>query len=164
MQALCAVTWLGVACACTLEPRYRAPALPVPDRWPIPATTLERPATAPGGPGVTPERPGVTPERPAVIPERPGLNVAAHDIGCRDFFLDTRLEQLIELALANNRDLRVAVLNIEQVRAQYRIQRAALLPSIDASGSFIREKLPASLTYGIATPTTGYLEAGLCIT
>src|ERR1700692_4009193 len=103
MQVVCAVTWLCVACACTLEPRYRAPALPVPDQWPMPATT----------------------------PERPG-NVAARDVGWRDFFLDTRLAQLIDLALANNRDLRVAVLNIEQVRAQYRIQRAALLPSIDA--------------------------------
>jgi multidrug efflux system outer membrane protein len=157
VQALCAVTWLGVACACTLEPRYRAPALPVPDRWPIPATTLERPAATPGEPGVTSERPGVT-------PERPGLNVSARDIGWRDFFLDTRLEQLIDLALANNRDLRVAVLNIEQVRAQYRIQRAALLPSIDAAGSFTREKLPASLAYGNPTAISSSFDVGLSIT
>jgi multidrug efflux system outer membrane protein len=135
MQALCAVTWLCVACACTLEPRYRAPALPVPDQWPMPATT----------------------------PERPDVNGAAYDIGWRDFFLDTQLEQLIALALANNRDLRVALLNIEQARAQYRIQRAALLPSIDASGSFIREKLPASLTYG-STPISGSFDVGLSIT
>ena len=90
--------------------------------------------------------------------------MAASDIGWRDFFPDTRLQQLIGLALANNRDLRVAVLNIDKARAQYHIQRAALLPSLDAPGSFIREKLPASLTYGIATPTTGYFEAGLSIT
>src|ERR1700737_2110086 len=128
VQALCAVAWLSVACACALEPRYRAPALPVPDQWPIPATT----------------------------PERPGVNVAAGDIGWRDFFLATRLEQLIDLALANNRDLRVAVLNIERARAQYRIQRAALLPSIDARGSFTREKQPASLTYGVPTPISNY--------
>jgi multidrug efflux system outer membrane protein len=98
------------------------------------------------------------------MPERPGVNVAAHDIGWRDFFLDTRLEQLIGLALANNRDLRVAVLNIEQTRAQYRIQRAALLPSIDAPGSFTREKLPASSTYGIPTPISGTFDVGLSIT
>jgi outer membrane protein, multidrug efflux system len=131
-----ALSWLCVAGACTLEPRYRAPALPVTDEWPIPATT----------------------------PERLAVNAAASDIGWRDFFIDTRLQQLIGLALANNRDLRVAVLNIDKARAQYRIQRAALLPSIDAPGSFIREKLPSSLTYGIATPTTGYFEAGLAIT
>jgi outer membrane protein, multidrug efflux system len=133
---LCAAAWLCVACACTLEPSYRAPALPVPDQWPLPATASER----------------------------PDVNVAARDIGWRDFFVDTRLEQLIDLALANNRDLRVAVLNIEQARAQYRIQRAALLPSINASGSFTREKLPASSTYGIPTPASGTFDAGLSIT
>jgi multidrug efflux system outer membrane protein len=130
------VTWLCVAGGCTLEPRYRTPALPVPVEWPIPAAT----------------------------PDRPAVSAAASDIGWRDFFHDTRLQQLIGLALANNRDLRVAVLNIDKARAEYQIQRAALLPSIDAPGSFTREKLPASLTYGIATPTTGYFEAGLSIT
>jgi multidrug efflux system outer membrane protein len=130
------VTWLCVACACTLEPRYRGPALPVPDQWPMPAST----------------------------PERPGVNAATGDIGWRDFFLDTRLARLIDLALANNRDLRVAALNIERVRAQYRIQRAALAPSIDARGSYTRAKRPASLTYGIPTPISGYSDVGLSIT
>jgi multidrug efflux system outer membrane protein len=122
------------AAACTLEPRYRAPALPVPDQWPTPAT----------------------------MP--PHDDVATGDIGWRDFFLDERLQQLLGLALANNRDLRVAVLHIEEARALYRIQRAALLPSIDAPGSFTREKLPASLTYGIPTPILGYFDVGLSIT
>jgi multidrug efflux system outer membrane protein len=101
---------------------------------------------------------------PATSPARPGEYVAARDIGWRDFFLDTRLQQLIGSALANNRDLRVAVLNIEQVRAQYRIQRAALLPSIDAAGSFTRQKLPAPSTYGLPTPAGGYFDVGLSIT
>jgi outer membrane protein, multidrug efflux system len=136
VQALCAAAWLYLACACTLEPRYRAPALPVPDQWPMFATTLER----------------------------PGENGAARDIGWRDFFVDKRLEQLIDLALANNRDLRVAVLNVEQVRAQYRIQRAALLPSIDAAGSFTREKLAASSGYGSPPPIGGYFDVDLSIT
>jgi outer membrane protein, multidrug efflux system len=130
-RALCAVAWLCAACACTLEPRYRAPALPVPNQWPTPAAA------------------------------EPGVNVAASDIGWRNFFLDTRLQQLLGLALANNRDLRVAVLNIEQARAQYRIQRAALLPSINAPGSFTREKLPASLTYDIPTPILNYFDVGV---
>ena len=62
---------------------------------------------------------------------------AASSIAWQQFFADARLKQLIELALANNRDLRVAILNIEQARAQYQIRRADTLPSvgIGASGS-----------------------------
>ena len=53
------------------------------------------------------------------------------------FFPDTRLQRLIELALVNNRDLRVAVLNIEQARAQYQMRRADQFPTINGvlSGS-----------------------------
>ena len=53
---------------------------------------------------------------------------------------------MIALALANNRDLRVAALNIEQARAQYRIQRAALFPAIGATGSQNAQRLPGELT------------------
>jgi outer membrane protein, multidrug efflux system len=56
------------------------------------------------------------------------------------------------------------VLNIERARAQYRIQRAALLPSIDAPASFIREKLPAASTYGSPNPSSSYFDVGLSIT
>ena len=58
----------------------------------------------------------------------------------REVFLDPRLQQAIALALDNNRDLRVAVLQVEKQRAQYRIQRAARLPSIDAGGSVNRSR------------------------
>src|SRR4051812_19965881 len=47
----------------------------------------------------------------------------ASDLDWRKFFDDPRLQTLIGLALTNNRDLRVAVLRVEQARAQYRIQR-----------------------------------------
>ncbi len=53
----------------------------------------------------------------------------------RKVFLDARLQQVIALALDNNRDLRVAVLDIDKARAEYRIQRADLLPSVAVSGS-----------------------------
>ncbi|WP_434027095.1 efflux transporter outer membrane subunit [[Pseudomonas] boreopolis] len=56
-------------------------------------------------------------------------------------FLDPKLRQVIDLALANNRDLRVAMLDIDKARAQFRIQRAALLPSVDASASLDRERV-----------------------
>lgn len=59
----------------------------------------------------------------------------------REVFLEPRLQQVIALALQNNRDLRVAVLQVEKERAQYRIQRAALLPSVDASGSVTRSRV-----------------------
>ena len=54
---------------------------------------------------------------------------SAADIGWRDFFTDPKLEALIEQALANNRDLRIAMLNVERAREQYRIQRADRVPT-----------------------------------
>ncbi|MFT4197041.1 MAG: efflux transporter outer membrane subunit [Pseudoxanthomonas sp.] len=65
---------------------------------------------------------------------------AVAELDWRKVFLDARLQQVIALALDNNRDLRVAVLDIEKARAEYRIQRANLLPSVDASGSYTAER------------------------
>ena len=48
----------------------------------------------------------------------------------RDYFTDPRLQRLIEIALDNNRDLRVSALNVERARAQFQIERAALFPSV----------------------------------
>lgn len=62
----------------------------------------------------------------------PVANEAPANIAWQRFFTDPRLQQLITLALANNRDLRVSVLNIEQARAAYQIQRAARLPTVSA--------------------------------
>ncbi|WP_018079075.1 AdeC/AdeK/OprM family multidrug efflux complex outer membrane factor [Thiobacillus denitrificans] len=71
---------------------------------------------------------------------------AADTIAWRDYFADTRLREVIALALTNNRDLRVAALNIEKARAQYRIQRADLFPAIGANGSQTAQRLPGDLT------------------
>jgi NodT family efflux transporter outer membrane factor (OMF) lipoprotein len=67
----------------------------------------------------------------------PAAGKAAASIAWQQFFADARLKQLIGMALANNRDLRVAILNIEQARAQYQIRRADTLPTVGlgASGS-----------------------------
>jgi multidrug efflux system outer membrane protein len=74
-------------------------------------------------------------ERPALpVPDRfpgGGGSLAAADQGWRTMFGDPRLQALIALALANNRDLRVAALHIEVAQAQYRIQRAGLFPTVD---------------------------------
>ena len=61
-----------------------------------------------------------------------GNSAAAADIEWQRYFTDARLKRLVEIALANNRDLRVAVLNIEQARAAYQIKRADELPSLGA--------------------------------
>lgn len=91
--------------------------------------------------------------------ERPGMPVPLEyhngaalygkgelNLGWREFFTDPGMQRLIDLALANNRDLRVALLNIEKVRAQYRIQRADLLPTIAASGEYSAVNTPAAFT------------------
>ena len=72
------------------------------------------------------------------FPGADGSKSAAGEIAWREFFLDERLKKLIELALANNRDLRVAMLNVEQSRAMYRVERSALLPTVKTSGGFSR--------------------------
>jgi multidrug efflux system outer membrane protein len=83
--------------------------------------------------------------------------VAAADIGWREFFTDDRLRQVIALSLANNRDLRVAVLNIEQSRAQYRVQRAALLPDIEATAGGDSVRTPQSIAApGLPAVTRDY--------
>ena len=72
--------------------------------------------------------------------------VTADEIGWRDFFTDPRLQRLIGLALQNNRDLRVAILNVEQARAEYRIARAALFPTLNGNASLTRSRTPADLS------------------
>ena len=100
-----------------LEPRLPEAAPGVPAEWPTPPTTA-----AAGVPPVTAAA-GAT---------------AAADIGWREFFVDERLEEVIALALANNRDLRVAVLNVERARQLYRVQRADRVPAVDATGALVR--------------------------
>src|SRR5690606_309029 len=73
-------------------------------------------------------------------------SVIVADIGWRDFYRNQQLQTLISQALENNRDLRIAALTVEQVRAQYRIQRAQLLPSINASASGTRQRVPGVLS------------------
>ena len=64
----------------------------------------------------------------------------------REYFADPQLRSLIETALANNRDLRVALARVEQARAAYGIQRADLFPSLGAGASETRQRLPRDLS------------------
>ena len=110
------VAFLG---GCNLAPTYARPEAPVPAAWP-------------GGPA----------DKQQVA--KPGE--AAPDVAWRDFFVDEKLRQVIGLALANNRDLRVAALNVQRTQALYRIQRAELLPTVDARGTFSKERVPGILS------------------
>jgi outer membrane protein, multidrug efflux system len=66
----------------------------------------------------------------------------------RSFFTDPRLKKLVGMALENNRDLRIAALNVEQARAQYGISRSALFPTVDLSATGSRRRTPGSTVSG----------------
>ncbi len=110
---------------CTLDPDYQRPAAPVASAYPT-------------GEAYPPE--GKTNQR------------TADAIGWREFFKDRRLQTLIATALADNRDLRVAVLNIAEAQAQFRVQRADIFPSISLTASPDFEGLPKSTN--IPTPSS----------
>ena len=108
-----------LSAGCSLQPVYERPAAPVAPSYPTgPAYKAMSGSTA----------------SPAV------------EIGWRDFLTDPRLQRLIEIALANNRDLRVAALNIAQAQAQYRIQRSNIFPQVSAGASEIAQRAPLAST------------------
>lgn len=108
---------------CSMAPHYARPALPVP-------------ASAPVGPAYGGQQ--------AVGVDAPALA----STGWRDFFTEPRLREVIALSLANNRDLRVALANVEQARAQYRVQRADIFPTLGASGSATAQDSPIGAVQG----------------
>jgi multidrug efflux system outer membrane protein len=71
---------------------------------------------------------------------------AAADLKWEEFFGDARLRQVIKLALENNRDLRIAALNVEKVQAQYRIQRAQQYPGVNVGISGQAYRVPGDMT------------------
>lgn len=94
---------------------------------------------------------------------------AAADVGWREVFTDPRLQAVIELALENNRDLRLAALNVEATRAQYRIQRASQLPGLGAQVDASRQRIPSGVVQdGVPAPAQGGVieqySAGLGLT
>ncbi len=113
------VTAVGMACllgGCSLIPEYQRPQAPVPQHYP---------------------QDGVYRQAQA------GTQTTSD---WQHVFHDPALQQLIGEALVNNRDLRVATLNVEAFQAQYRIQRADLFPAVSAAGAGKRQKVPADVT------------------
>lgn len=110
-----AAAWL--LAGCSLAPAYHRPEAPVPVSW------------ADG----------------ASIPVAGGIDAAAETTPLLDwktFVVDETLRELVERALANNRELRQTLLNVEAARAQYRIQRADRLPSLQAEATGTRQRMP----------------------
>ena len=105
------------AVGCTMAPKYTRPDAPIPNHYPMQNHV----------------------ERNDVI-ENTSLPA------WKAFFKDEIMREVIELALVNNRDLRISMLNIERIRAQYRIQRADLLPTVNAASSATIQYLPADVS------------------
>ena len=103
IRKLTAVTMMASLTACSLAPKYVRPEAPVPQSWPVGDAYLRT------------------------------SEAALPTVRYQDIFRDPRLQALITQALANNRDLRVAAANIAAARGQFRIQRAELLPEVDAN-------------------------------
>ncbi|MFH0856037.1 MAG: efflux transporter outer membrane subunit [Candidatus Omnitrophota bacterium] len=99
---------------CTMAPKYDRPGSPISKDWP---------------------------KGEAYPKAQPAANVVdATQLKWREFFIDPKLQQVIQMALANNRDLRLAVLNVERARALYGVQRAELLPVLDATGALAKQR------------------------
>ena len=119
LMTLCSVLGLLFA-GCSFTPEYNRPDAPVSQEWP-------------GGPAYK--------KAPVASEEK-----LPSDIPWREFFIDQRMQKMIEMALENNRDLRLAAVNVERARAMYGIQRATLYPSVDATADASKSRTPADLT------------------
>jgi multidrug efflux system outer membrane protein len=101
-------------------------------------------------------------ERPALpVPDQfptaaAAQGQSAETLPWRQVFLDPRLQGVIDQALTNNRDLRVAVLNVERARSQYRIQRASLFPAVDGTVAGVRGNTTSVDTAGNPVTTEVY--------
>ena len=101
-RSLPALAVASLVAGCSLAPTYERPAAPVAADWPAPAPAAPASSARP-----------------------------ASELPWADFVGDASLRELIRLALVNNRDLRVAVLNIEQARATWQIRRADQFPTVN---------------------------------
>ncbi len=109
-----------VLAGCSPAPKYDRPDAPVSAQWPS-GESYQNAVTSPDAP-------------------------QAEALPWREFLADEKLRALVEIALENNRDLRLAALNVERARALYGIQRDELLPTVDATAAGVRQRLPGDLS------------------
>lgn len=111
------ISSISLAGCATMAPRYERPALPVSETYP------SDPATG------------------------TNTSAATADIGWKSFYADPLLQELLDKAIANNRDFRIAALNVEAARARYRIQRSSLLPRLGVGAEANLQELPDDLFF-----------------
>jgi multidrug efflux system outer membrane protein len=124
-----------VLTGCSLAPPYQQPETPVPSQWPA---GTAYPASDPSA-------------------------SLAGELKWQEFFTDARLQKLIETVLANNRDLRLAALNVERAQALYGIQRAELFPGVSAQGRGGRQQRSQDLIQPGESRTVGQYNVDLGI-
>ena len=127
-QTMLAAALAAALAGCSLTPKYERPAAPVASQW---AGSAKEALAKNGG-------------------------AAAHATPWQDFVQDERLREIIGLALENNRDLRVAIKNIELAQAQYRISRADIGPSLGASFTGSRSRPNTSTLPNAPTVASSY--------
>jgi multidrug efflux system outer membrane protein len=123
---------------CTMIPKYKRPEAPIPGQWPSGAAY------------------------PATQPADSSSNVM--QIKWQEFFTDSKLQKIIETALQNNRDLRLAVLHVERARGLYGIQRSELLPVVNADGGGGEQQVSADFVSPGAKRTSKAYEVNLGVT
>ncbi len=121
LLAMMAVLFTG----CTMIPKYTRPDAPIPPGWPS-GPAYKEPPPAKEGP-------------------------VSAELQWRQFFTDERLQKIIDTALTNNRNLRVAALNVERARALYRVQRAELLPKVETGLTATKQHVRISGSTGLVT-------------
>jgi len=104
---------------CSFAPKYMQPKAPIPDTWPGGAAYQE-------------------------LDNTPGTSIS--ELKWENFFIEKTLQQIIQTALQNNRDLKLAALNVERARELYGIQRAELYPTLKAVGEASKKRLPANVS------------------
>jgi len=132
-ENFCCVALVSLLAGCSLAPRYEAPPLPVTTTYPSDTQMLQI-ATTEG-------------------------RVAA-DISWHDYFVDPHLQAIIALALDNSRDLKIAVLRVEEARAAYGIQRADQFPTIAANVNGSRARVPGDLNMSGQTQISSQYQVG----
>ncbi|MBP7797392.1 MAG: efflux transporter outer membrane subunit [Thermoanaerobaculaceae bacterium] len=138
MRRLILIATTAALTGCTMIPKYTRPEPPVPATF--------------NGTGVAPA--GTAPAQPTPVPV---AAKPASEITWQEFFGDGKLRSVIGLALANNRDLRAASLNVEKVQAYYRIQRSDLYPTIGVQVAGEKYRVPEKMhSDGKATYTEDY--------
>lgn len=134
LVALGSAAWLA---GCSLAPSFSTPEAPMASDWG---------GDASGGESGSVDEP------------------SSASLDWRTFVVDEQLQGLIETALANNRDLRQALLSVEAARAQYGIQRSDRLPTLQVEGSGQRERVPGDLSASGRSTTQSRYQAGVGLT